>query len=332
MENKFWTDRTVFVTGATGLLGSALVKELVKRNASVVALVRDWVPEAELIGNGLLSQIKIVRGDLADKDLLERVIGEYEIETVFHLAAQTIVGIANRNPISTFESNIRGTWNLLEACRHSPSVKQIIVASSDKAYGINENLPYSEESPLKGTHPYDVSKSCADLIAQSYHTTFGLPVCVTRCGNLYGGGDLNWNRLIPGTIRSILRNESPIIRSDGSFIRDYFYVVDGALAYLHLAELMAAKPEVTGEAFNFSNEIQISVLELTNKILELMDVENLQPTILNEAKHEIPHQYLNAEKARRLLSWKPSFTLDKGLLKTIEWYRNFLEKNNSKHL
>lgn len=332
VENKFWTDRTVFVTGATGLLGSALVKELVKRNASVVALVRDWVPEAELIGNGLLSQIKIVRGDLADKDLLERVIGEYEIETVFHLAAQTIVGIANRNPISTFESNIRGTWNLLEACRHSPSVKQIIVASSDKAYGINENLPYSEESPLKGTHPYDVSKSCADLIAQSYHTTFGLPVCVTRCGNLYGGGDLNWNRLIPGTIRSILRNESPIIRSDGSFIRDYFYVVDGALAYLHLAELMAAKPEVTGEAFNFSNEIQISVLELTNKILELMDVENLQPTILNEAKHEIPHQYLNAEKARRLLSWKPSFTLDKGLLKTIEWYRNFLEKNNSKHL
>lgn len=324
-NNNFWTDRTVFVTGATGLLGSALVKALLERNASVVALVRDWVPEAELMRGGVLSKVKVIRGDLADRDLLERVVGEYEIETVFHLAAQTIVGIANRNPVSTFEANIRGTWNLLEACRRSPSVKQIVVASSDKAYGINENLPYSEDSPLKGTHPYDVSKSCADLIAQSYHTTYDTPVCVTRCGNLYGGGDLNWNRLIPGTIRSALRGESPIIRSDGSYIRDYFYVVDGALAYLHLAQLMAESPEkVTGEAFNFSNEIQITVLELTNKILRLMGAENLPPTILNEAKHEIPHQYLNAEKARRILNWQPAFTLDEGLSKTIEWYRRFL--------
>lgn len=327
-ENKFWVDKPVFVTGATGLLGAALVKELLARHASVVVLIRDWVPETELIGNGLLGNVKIVRGDLADRDLLERAIGEYEIETVFHLAAQTIVGIANRNPISTFEANIRGTWNLLEACRHSPSVKQIIAASSDKAYGINENLPYSEDTPLKGSHPYDVSKSCSDLIAQSYFTTYNLPVCITRCGNLYGGGDLNWNRLIPGTIRSILRGERPIIRSDGSFIRDYFYVVDGALAYLHLAELMAQKPEINGEAFNFSNEIQITVLELTNKILELMNAENLEPNILNEAKHEIPHQYLNAEKARRLLNWKPTYSLEEGLKTTIEWYRNFLERQN----
>lgn len=331
IKNNFWNDRTVFVTGATGLLGSWLVRSLLERNASVVALVRDWVPESELFQSGMLPQIKVVRGDLADSDLLERVIGEYEIETVFHLAAQTIVGIANRNPISTFESNIRGTWNLLEACRRSPLVKQIIVASSDKAYGINENLPYSEKTPLQGSHPYDVSKSCADLIAQSYHTSFGLPVCVTRCGNLYGGGDLNWNRLIPGTIRSILRNESPIIRSDGSYIRDYFYVVDGALAYLHLAEMMAEKPEIIGEAFNFSNEIQVTVLELTDKILQLFGREDLKPTILGEARNEIPHQYLDAAKARQILNWKPTYTLEEGLEKTIGWYKNFLIKEQVKN-
>jgi len=326
-NNEFWADRTVFVTGATGLLGSRLVQSLIERNASVVALVRDWIPESELFQPNLLSKIIVVRGDLADRDLLERIMGEYEIETVFHLAAQTIVGIANRNPILTFESNIRGTWNLLEACRRSPSVKQVVVASSDKAYGVNENLPYSEDSPLKGTHPYDVSKSCADLIAQSYYTTFNLPVCVTRCGNLFGGGDLNWNRIIPGTIRSALRNESPIIRSDGSYVRDYFYVVDGALAYLHLVEVMSEKPEIIGEAFNFSNEIQLTVLELTRKILHLMDNEKLKPTILNVAPHEIPHQYLDAGKARRLLNWKPAFALDEGLKKTIEWYKTFLNKN-----
>ncbi len=328
-KNKFWLDKPVFVTGATGLLGSALVHSLIERNASVIALVRDWIPESEFVQSHLSAKVKIARGDLSDKDLLERVIGEYEVETVFHLAAQTIVGIANRNPISTFESNIRGTWNLLEACRRSPAVKQIVVASSDKAYGVNENLPYSEDSPLKGTHPYDVSKSCADLIAQSYYTTYGLPVCVTRCGNLFGGGDLNWNRLIPGTIRSALRNESPVIRSDGSYIRDYFYVADGALAYLHLAELMSEKKEVVGEAFNFSNEIQLTVLELTDKILHLMGDQNLKPTILGEARHEIPHQYLNAEKARRMLNWKPAFSLDEGLRQTIEWYKNFLQKNIS---
>ena len=308
------------------MLGGSLVRELLERSASVVALIRDWVPESELLRNDFLSRVTIVRGDLCDKDLLERIVGEYEIETVFHLAAQTIVGIANRNPVSTFESNIRGTWNLLEACRHSPTVKQIVVASSDKAYGINENLPYSENTPLKGSHPYDVSKSCADLIAQSYFTSFGLPVCITRCGNLYGGGDLNWNRLIPGTIRSILRGESPIIRSDGSYIRDYFYVADGALAYLHLAELMAANPDLMGEAFNFSNEIQITVSDLTSEILRLMGREDVKPTILNQARNEIPHQYLNAEKARRLLNWKPVYTLEAGLSKTITWYKSFFEK------
>lgn len=323
-DKNFWLDRQVFVTGATGLLGNSLTRLLIEKGASVSALVRDWIPESELFHSDILSRLKIVRGDVIEGKLLERILGEYEIETVFHLAAQTIVSIANRNPVSTFEANIQGTWSLLEACRRSPLVKQIVVASSDKAYGIHENLPYSEDAPLQGTHPYDVSKSCADLIAASYFKSFDLPVCVTRCGNLYGAGDLNWNRLIPGTIRSILRDERPIIRSDGSFIRDYFYVEDGALAYLKLAEVMSEKKEVVGEAFNFSNEIQVPVLQLVNKILEIANRKDLKPLILNETRNEIPHQYLSAEKARKILDWKPDFTLDEGLEKTIAWYRNFL--------
>jgi CDP-glucose 4,6-dehydratase len=251
------------------------------------------------------------------------VLGEYEIDTVIHLAAQTIVGIANRNPISTFESNIAGTWSLLEACRRSPQVKQIVVASSDKAYGDNEHLPYDEETPLRGRHPYDVSKSCSDLIAQSYATTYGLPIVVTRCGNFYGGGDLNWNRIVPGTVRSVLRDQPPIIRSDGSYIRDYFYVEDGAAVYSLLAEKLAGNPELVGQAFNFSNEIQVSVLQVVQQILKLMGSE-LQPEILNQTTNEIRHQYLSAAKARQMLDWKPLFTLDEGLQQTISWYRDFL--------
>jgi CDP-glucose 4,6-dehydratase len=265
-----------------------------------------------------------VRGDLIDQELVERVLNEYEIETVFHAAAQTIVGTANRSPISTFESNIRGTWCLLEACRRSSLVGQVIVASSDKAYGEHDELPYHEDAPLKGRHPYDVSKSCADLIAQSYFYSFDLPVCVTRCGNLFGGGDLNWNRLIPGTIRSVLRNTSPVIRSDGSYIRDYFYVEDAAHAYIQLAQKMSEAHEIIGEAFNFSNEIQIDVLDLTTRILGLLEREDLTPTILDNAKNEIPHQYLSAEKARDLLGWTPGFSLDEGLKRTIGWYQSFL--------
>src|SRR3984885_5988475 len=232
----FWRDRSVLVTGCTGLLGSWLTSKLVEHEALVVGLIRDWVPESELFRSGVSSEIRVVRGDVQDQATLERLLGEYEVDTVFHLAAQTIVGIANRNPVSTFESNIQGTWNVLEACRRSPSVKSIVVASSDKAYGDQETLPYSEDTPLEGRHPYDVSKSCADLIAQAYGKTYALPVAITRCGNFYGGGDLNWNRIVPGTIRSVLRGERPVIRSDGKFIRDYFYVEDGAAAYLLLAE------------------------------------------------------------------------------------------------
>jgi CDP-glucose 4,6-dehydratase len=322
MAESFWLDRSVLVTGATGLLGGWLTKRLVEHGANVVCLVRDWVPQCELVRTGQLDAVTVVRGDVNDRAVLERALGEYEITTVFHLAAQTIVGIANRNPVSTFESNIAGTWNVLEACRRSPLVSAIIVASSDKAYGDQTVLPYSETMPLQGSHPYDVSKSCADLIAQTYATTFNLPVAITRCGNFYGGGDLNWNRVVPGTIRSILRGERPIIRSDGEYIRDYFYVEDGAAAYMLLAERLTADPALRGLAINFSNETQITVLQLVQKILQKMD-SALAPDVQNQAANEIRHQYLSAARARQLLQWKPQFSLDEGLERTIAWYRNF---------
>jgi CDP-glucose 4,6-dehydratase len=320
---QFWLDRPTLVTGGTGLVGSWLVRRLVENGADVVCLVRDWVPQSELIASHQIDKVKTVRGDVREQPLLERVLGEYEIDTVIHLAAQTIVTIANRSPVSTFETNIRGTWCLLEACRRSPRVKQVVVASSDKAYGDQETLPYSENMPLQGRHPYDVSKSCADLIAQTYAETYQLPVVISRCGNFFGGGDLNWNRIIPGTIRSVLRGLRPVIRSDGKYIRDYFYVEDGAVAYMLLAEKLAEKPELGGHAFNFSYENQLDVLGIVQKILKLMD-SNLVPEILNQAPNEILHQYLSAEKARQLLEWRPQFSLEEGLVKTIDWYQNCL--------
>jgi len=321
--DPFWLDRPTLVTGATGLVGSWLVKRLLSAGADVVCLIRDWVPQSELTRTGLADQVKVVRGDVQHQALLERTLGEYEIDTVIHLAAQTIVPIANRNPVSTFASNIGGTWSLLEASRRSPLVKQVVLASSDKAYGEHESLPYSEDAPLQGRHPYDVSKSCADLIAQSYAATYDLPVVITRCGNFYGGGDLNWNRLIPGTIRSVLRGQRPVIRSDGKHIRDYFYVEDGADVYMLLAESLGKNPDLRGHAFNFSNEIQVTVLELVEKILAHMN-SDLEPDIRNEASNEIRHQYLSASKARQYLDWKPRFSLDQGLEHTIKWYQELL--------
>ena len=321
--SPFWQDRPTLVTGATGLLGGWLVRRLLDQGAEVVCLVRDWVPQSELIANGLLSRVKVARGEVQDQGLMERVLGEYEIDTVFHLAAQTIVGIANRNPVSTFSSNIGGTWALLEASRRSPTVRQIILASSDKAYGEHNGQPYKEDHPLQGRHPYDVSKSCADLIAQSYAATYGLPVAVTRCGNFFGGGDLNWNRLVPGTIRAILRGQRPVIRSDGSYVRDYFYIEDAAAAYMLLAEKLATQPELGGQAFNFAHDTTLTVLELVEEILKLMD-SRLTPVILNEAQSEILYQSLDAAKARRLLEWRPRFSLTEGLTRTISWYREFL--------
>ena len=318
--SAFWQDRSVFVTGATGLVGAWLVKALIAAGADIVCLIRDRVPQSELERSHLVDRIKVVRGDVCDQKLLERALGEYEVDTVMHLAAQTIVGVANRNPVSTFETNIGGTWALLEACRRTPTVKQIVLASSDKAYGDQEKLPYDETTPLQGQHPYDVSKSCADLIAKTYAVSYGLPVAVTRCGNFYGGGDLNWNRVVPGTIRSILRGRRPIIRSDGEYVRDYFYVEDGAAAYMLLAERLAENPSLRGEAFNFSNEIQLMVRELVDKILKLMG-SSLEPEVLNQASNEIRRQYLSADKARRMLAWAPTFDLEQGLKRTIAWYR-----------
>ena len=322
MKASFWQDRPTLVTGATGLLGGWLVRRLLELDADIVCLVRDWVPQSELVHAQLVDRVKVVRGDVRDQALLERTLGEYEIDTVFHLAAQTIVGIANRNPISTFETNIGGTWTLLEACHRSPKVRSIVTASSDKAYGDQEQLPYNENTPLQGRYPYDMSKSSADLLAQSYAITYKLPVAITRCGNFYGGGDLNWNRVVPGTMRSVLRGQRPIIRSDGQYVRDYFYIEDGAAAYILLAEKLGQNPSLSGEAFNFSNETPLSVLELVERILQLM-VSKSKPIIRNEASNEIRQQYLNAEKARKVLGWKPLFTLDEGLKTTIEWYRKF---------
>ena len=317
---SFWESRRVFVTGATGLLGSWLTAELLRRGATVVALVRDWVPDSEAVTSGTLNRCRLVRGELEDYMLLLRALNEYEIDTIFHLGAQTIVGTANRSSLSTFEANIRGTWTLLEAARECGGrIERVVVASSDKAYGEHEHLPYREDAPLIGRFPYDVSKSCADLISQSYYHAFRLPVSVTRCGNLYGGGDLNFNRLVPGTIRSALRGESPVIRSDGTFVRDYFYVRDAVDAYLQLAERMPGDG-FTGEAFNFGTETPLSVLEMAQHILNVTGQADLPLTILNQASNEISRQYLDCSKARARMHWRPAHSLGTSLRETVAWY------------
>jgi CDP-glucose 4,6-dehydratase len=315
-----WKNRRVIVTGATGLLGSWLTESLIARGATVVCLMRDWVPASRFVEAGASRQAVVVRGELEDYALLVRTLNEYEIDSVFHLGAQTIIGVAEQSPLSTFETNIRGTWNLLEACRScSKRIERVVVASSDKAYGVHEKLPYTEDLPLQGSFPYDVSKSCADLIALSYFRTYRLPVAITRCGNLYGGGDLNFNRLVPGTIRWTLQGQPTIIRSNGKLIREYFYVRDAVEAYLALAERLPDSACV-GEAFNFGTEEPVAVVDLVHRILGLMARTDLAPQVLNQADTEIPEQYLDCAKARRLLGWTPHYTLDQGLRETIEWY------------
>lgn len=325
MKLNCWENKNVFVTGCTGLLGSWLTEELLKQGAHVIALVRDSVPKSRFHEYKTADHVCIIRGSVEDYHLIERILNEYEVETVFHLAAQTIVPIANNNPFSTFESNIKGTWVLLEACRRNKQVRKIIVASSDKAYGEHNALPYTEDTPLIGKTPYDVSKSCADLIAQTYFQYYGLPVCITRCGNLFGGGDLNFNRLVPGTIRSAIHGERPVIRSDGSYIRDYFYVRDAAKAYIFLAEKMEDK-SLLGHAFNFGNEVRMTVLELAQEILLLMGRSDLETVILNNATGEIVNQYLSAKKAKEMLDWKPLYSIHEGLSETIEWYKKYFNK------
>ena len=322
----FWRDRPTLVTGATGFLGGWLVPALLARNAAVVCLVRDWVGECELLRSSCLDRVRIVRGDVRNQTVVERTLGEYEVDTVFHLAAQAVVGIAGRNPVSTLDTNIRGTWTVLEACRRSPAVRQIVMASSDKAYGSHATLPYDETMALQGRFPYDVSKSCADLIAQSYALTYQLPVVISRCANLYGGGDLNWNRLVPGTVRSALRGEPPVIRSDGRRLRDYLYIEDGVSAYLILAEALSARRELSGSAFNFGHSLPVTVLALVEQILAACNRPELAPDIRAEAEHEIADQYLDPSRALEELGWQAQFAHQAGLARTVDWYRDHLAK------
>lgn len=323
MSDFFWQDRRVLVTGCSGFLGSWLTARLIGVGADVVGLVRDQVPHSELVRSGLINKVYVVEGEVNDYALIERTLAEYEIDTIFHLAAQTIVPIANRAPLSTFETNIKGTWVMLEAARRNPTVSRIVVASSDKAYGTQAELPYREDSPLIGRHPYDVSKSCADLIAQAYAHSYDMPVVVTRFANLYGGGDLNWNRIVPGTMRSVIRGERPIIRSDGTFRRDYLFVGDAVSGYMEVAQQLD-RAQVQGQAFNFGMDQPTTALEIVQTILSLSDCSELEPVILNQAHNEIPDQFLASEKAHRLLGWRPQHSLREGLKKTFDWYQRFL--------
>jgi CDP-glucose 4,6-dehydratase len=320
---NFWSGRRVFVTGATGFLGSWMVEELRRKGAFVVGLIRDLPSRPLILGTKESRPDFSVIGELEDYECLLRALNEYEIESVMHLAAQPIVGTALRDPRGTFEANIRGTWNLLEACRQVSTVRRIVIASSDKAYGTADRLPYDETMPLLGRHPYDLSKSCADMIAQGYHATYDLPVCITRCANFYGGGDLNFSRIVPGTIQSVLRGDAPMLRSDGTLIRDYIYVRDVIGGYLCLAEAMDRR-ELWGRAFNLTMEAPISVLAMTKKILVAMGRSDLRPVILNEVKAEILEQHLSGARAREELNWRPQYSLESSLAETVTWYRSYL--------
>ena len=318
-DPTFWRDRAVAVTGATGFLGSHVTAALVDLGADVAILVRDKVPPTA-VGAAWADKVSVVHGSVEDQGAVERLLGDYETQTVLHLAAQSQVGAANRNPVATFEANVTGTWSVLEAVRRSPRVTAVVTASSDKAYGAQPQLPYDEDMPLLAVNPYDVSKACGDLLSTSYHRTFDVPVCVTRCGNFFGPGDRNWQRLVPGTIRSLLRGERPVLRSDGTMVRDYLYAVDGALAYLRLVEAMAQDPSVIGEAFNFSTETPLTVLELVAALQKAAGTD-FEPDIQATATHEIDSQHLSAAKARKMLGWAPTFTVDEALRETIAWYR-----------
>lgn len=319
---RFWAQRPVAVTGASGFLGSHVVALLLEAGAEVVVLTRDDVPPTS-ISAAWADRVTEVRGAVEDQAVVERMLGEHDCTTLLHLAAQSQVGVANRNPVSTFEANVAGTWTVLEAARRSPTVEHVVTASSDKAYGAQAVLPYDESMSLDAVNPYDVSKACADLIARSYAATYGLPVVITRCGNFFGPGDVNWQRIVPSTVRSLLAGEAPVIRSDGTMVRDYLYVLDGALAYLRVVEALAADAALAGEAFNFSTEEPVSVLELVARIQAVMGTD-LEPDVRDEASHEIPEQHLSAAKAREVLGWAPTSTLDEALRPTVEWYRQEL--------
>ena len=324
---KWLKGKRVFVTGGTGLVGSWLLEALVPIGADVVALLRDEVPSSLAITSGTLDKVVRARGDLESFPELSRIVAEYQPEIIFHLGAQTQVGIARNCPLGTLEANVRGTWNLLEALRiYGNNVSAVVVASSDKAYGESECLPYKETHPLRGTYPYDVSKSCVDLISRSYAITYDIPIVIARCGNIYGGGDLNFERIVPGTIRDVLAGKRPLIRSDGKYVRDYIYVKDVVGAYLTLGRAVIEDPSLKGEAFNFGLDKPVTVLELVNIILRLMERLDIEPEIRNTAKAEIHDQYLSSEKARKMLGWRPLYTLETGLVETIQWYTDYITK------
>lgn len=322
MKTNFWAGRPTFVTGATGLMGGWLTRRLLQLGADVVVLVRDGVPNCRAAREGLLQASTCVHGRLEDFGLLRRVMAEYSIDTVFHLAAQPLVGVAKLDPLGTLETNVRGSWNLLEAARLC-GARQVVVASSDKAYGDSDVLPYSETHPLQGRYPYDVSKSCTDLIASMYSTTYSLPVAIARCANLFGGGDLNFSRVVPGAIRSTYRGEPFLIRSDGQFVRDFIYLEDATDAYITLAEALGANRALSGEAFNFGLGLQLTVLDVVHEILRVMDRADLTPVIQNQASSEIRRQFLCSDKARARLGWKPRYSMEEGLRETTDWYRTY---------
>ncbi len=327
-RKAFWEGRHVFITGGFGLLGSTITELLHLMGARITLLQRDQVPSSRLWETEASKHVNIVRGDILSYEDVYRTIAEYEVDTVIHLAAQPIAPVGNRAPLPTINMNVMGTANVLEACRTNPTVKRVVVASSDKAYGAQPVLPYTEDAPLQGRHPYDVSKSCTDLIAQMYYHTYKLPVAVTRCGNLYGPGDLNWQRIVPETIKHLLHGEKPVIRSDGKFIRDYFFVRDAANGYLHIAENMG-NPEVVGQAFNLSTGNGKTVLSIVDSLSKAVGRSDLEPTILNEAKAEIHEQTLSSEKALRILGWQPVFTLEEGLEETVSWYKDYFTKRGN---
>jgi CDP-glucose 4,6-dehydratase len=323
-STEFWVGRRVLVTGATGMVGSWMCRRLVDIGARVVALVRDADPQSELLRSGTVNRISVINGCLEHYADVERAVNEGEADTIFHLGAQTIVGTARRSPLPTLAANVMGTSHVLEAARVHPGlVERVVVASSDKAYGAQAVLPYTEDTGLTGRDPYEVSKSAGDLIAQAYHATYGLPVGVARCGNIYGGGDLNWSRIVPGSIRALHSGERLVIRSDGQFLRDYIFVEDVVDAYLALGESITTRG-MAGEAFNFSEGTPLSVLAMYQAVADALGVEAVEPHILNQAGGEIRDQYLDSTKAREQLDWKCRYGLQEGLARTVDWYASLL--------
>lgn len=328
MNKEFWKDKNVIVTGAMGFLPSWICIELAKNGANVIGLTNDWFPQSWLKLSGWDKKVTMVQANITDFTDMKRIFNEYEIQFCFHLAAITTVPVSNRDPMSTFEINAKGTWTLIEAARQTPTFEGFLFASSDKVYGDQPVLPYTETQPLLARYPYDVSKMCAEMALQSYFHTYKVPVAITRCANIYGGGDLHWSRIVPSTIRSVLRNEAPVLRSDGTPLRDFIYVLDAVNAYLTLAENIS-RDDVKGQAFNFTGKTPTRIIDLVTTIIGAMGKKNLKPKIMGSGKPvgEIDEQYLSSEKAQRILNWKPEYSLKEGMKLTVDWYKDYFKKN-----